>query len=100
MSRIGLNLLTIFTAIKIAGNILLTNTLIFLKMGRSRPQFVYFRSFHIPIQMTNIHLNYKNLKSVYDVLGTQTWGGRMEGAHESTELMLHPAWRNFIKTFQ
>ena len=26
----------------------------FFKMGQSRPLFVYFRSFHIPIQMTNI----------------------------------------------
>ena len=27
---------------------------LFLKMGQSRPLFVYFRSFHIPIQMANI----------------------------------------------
>ena len=51
------------------------------KMGQSRPLFVYFRSFHIPIQMTNI-----NWKSIDGVLGTRTQGGRMEGADESTEL--------------
>ena len=26
------------------------------KMGQSRPLFVYFRSFYIPIQMTNIQV--------------------------------------------
>ena len=41
---------------------------IFLKMGQSRPLFVYFRSFHIPIQMTNIQFE----KSVDGVLGIRT----------------------------
>ena len=48
------------------------------KMGQSRPLFVYFRSFHIPIQMTNIQFEQYKL--------TRTRGGRMEGADESTEL--------------
>ena len=47
-------------------------------MGQSRPLFVYFRSFHIPIQMTNIQFEQYKL--------TRTRGGRMEGADESTEL--------------
>ena len=59
----------------------------FKKMGQSRPLFVYFRSFHIPIQMTNIQFEqYKLKKSIDGVLGTRTRGGRMEGADESTEL--------------
>ena len=56
-------------------------------MGQSRPLFVYFRSFHIPIQMTNTQFEqYKLKKSVDGVLGTWTRGGRMEGADESNEL--------------
>ena len=34
----------------------------FLKMGQSRPLFVYFRCFHIPIQMTNIQFEQFKLK--------------------------------------
>ena len=34
----------------------------FFKMGQSRPLFVYFRSFHIPIQMTNIQFEQYKLK--------------------------------------
>ena len=56
-------------------------------MGQSRPLFVYFRCFHIPIQMTNIQFEqFKLKKSVDGVLGTRTRGGMMEGADESTEL--------------
>ena len=56
-------------------------------MGQSRPLFVYFLSFHIPIQVTNIQFElYKIEKSIDGVLGTQTRGGRMEGADESTEI--------------
>ena len=62
----------------------------FLKMGQSRPLFVYFRSFHIPIQMTIIQFE----KTIDGVLGTQTRGGWMEGADESTELWRHP--KSFI----
>ena len=36
-------------------------------MGRSRPLFVYFRSIHIPIQMTNIQFEQYKLKKVYMV---------------------------------
>ena len=31
------------------------------------------------------------VKSIDGVLGIQTWGGRMEGTDESTELWRHPA---------
>ena len=56
-------------------------------MGQPRPLFVYFRSIHIPIQMTNIQFEqYKLKKSVYGVLWTRTWGSRMEGTDKSTEL--------------
>ena len=34
-------------------------------------------------------------KSEDGVLGIQTWGGRMEGADESTELQRHPSIENF-----
>ena len=54
-------------------------------MDQSRPLFVYFRSFHIPIQMTNIQFE----KSIDGVLGTRSQGGWMEGADKSTELMRH-----------
>ena len=37
-------------------------SMFFLKMGQSRPLFVYFRSFHIPIQMTNIQFEQYKLK--------------------------------------
>ena len=58
-------------------------------MGQSRPLFVYFRSFHIPIQMTNIQFEqYQLKKSIDGVLGTRTRGSRMEGADKSTELWL------------
>ena len=55
-------------------------------MGQSRPLFVYFFSFHIPIQMTNIQFE----QSIDGVLGTRTWVSRMEGTDESTELWRHP----------
>ena len=53
-----------------------------LKNGKFQATFFYFSLFHI----TQI----KYTKSVDGVLGTQTWGGRMEGTDESTELRLHP----------
>ena len=34
----------------------------FLKMGQYRPLFDYFRSFHFPIQMTNIQFEQYKLK--------------------------------------
>ena len=60
-------------------------------MGQYRPLFVYFLSFHIPIQLKNIQFEqYKLKKSINGVCGTRSWGGRMEGADESTELWWHP----------
>ena len=38
------------------------DSIFFKKMGQSRPLFVYFRSFHIPIQMTNIQFEQYKLK--------------------------------------
>ena len=58
-------------------------TLFFLKMGQSRPLFVYFRSFLITI-LIQIE------KSVDGVLGIQTQGHRMVGAEETTELWRSP----------
>jgi len=56
--------------------------LVFLKMGQSRPLFVYFRSFlTISIQIE---------KSVDGVLGIRTRGRRMVGADKTTELRLPP----------
>ena len=59
-------------------------------MGQSRPLFVHFHSFHLPIQMTTMQFEQNKLKKSIDgVLGT-TQGGRTEGADESTELWRHP----------
>ena len=57
---------------------------LFLKMGQTRPLFVYFAIF------------------VDGVLGSRTRGGRIEGADESTELpMAAPvfliSWYEFFK---
>ena len=48
-------------------------------MGQSRPLFVYFCSFLVTI---SIQIE----KSVDGVFGIQTWGRRMAGADETTEL--------------
>ena len=48
-------------------------------MGQTRPLFVYFRSFH----KTNFTVNDT---SVDGGIGNRTWGGRMVGADEFTEL--------------
>ena len=53
---------------------------LFLKWVNSALFFVYFRLFH------TTQFN----KSIDVVLGTQTWGGRMEGAEESSEPWWHP----------
>ena len=51
----------------------------FKKMGQSRPLFVYFHSFLVTIS--------KQIeKSIDGVLGIRTWGLRMVGAGETTEL--------------
>ena len=54
-------------------------------MGQTRPLFVYFR-FMSHIARTNLTINYK---SIDGDTGSRTWGGRMEGADESTELRRH-----------
>ena len=51
-------------------------------MNQIWPLFVYFRSFH----WTNIARIDYNDESTDSVLGTQTQGGRIVGADESTEL--------------
>ena len=40
-----------------------------------------------------------NDKSIEGVLGTRTWGGRMVGADECTELWRHPLRLNYLKLF-
>ena len=57
-------------------------------MGQSRPLFVYFRDFLNTISIIQIE------KSVDGVLGIQTWGRRMVGADETTELW-RPPWASF-----
>ena len=58
--------------------------LCFLKMGQSRPLYVYFRHFLITISIIQIE------KSVDGVLGIQTRGCRMLGTDETTELWRPP----------
>ena len=55
-------------------------------MGQSRPLFVYFRPFLIPITISIIQIE----KSVDGVLGIRTRGRRMVGKDETTELWRHP----------
>ena len=57
----------------------------YLNMGQSRPLFVYFRPFHITNQL-------QIDKSIDGVLGIRTWGRRMEGADETTELWRPPTY--------
>ena len=57
----------------------------FLKKGRCRPLYVYFRYFLITISITQI------VKSVDGLLGIWTWGRRMIGTDETTELW-QPVW--------
>ena len=55
-------------------------------MVQTRPLFLYFQSF----QMTNIaQIDYYDKHELDGVLGTQTWGIRMVGTDESTELWRH-----------
>ena len=65
-----------------------SNENFFLKMGQTRPLFYLFRSFSHDKYSTNLT---RNDKSIDGVLGTQTRGGRMVGADESTELWRHPS---------
>ena len=53
-------------------------------MGQSRPLFVYFRPFLITILIMQIE------KSIDGLLGIWTWGRRMVGADETTELWQLP----------
>ena len=62
-------------------------------MGQSRPLFVYFRSFLIPITISIIQIE----KSVDGVLGIRTRGRRMVGEDKTTELWRHPL-HSFFKT--
>ena len=54
--------------------------ILFFKKGQSRALFVYFRSFLATIPIIQIE------KNIDGVLGIQTWGQRMVGADETTEL--------------
>ena len=55
----------------------------YLKMGQSRPIFVYFRSFLVTISI-------QTEKSIDGVLGIRTWGSMMVGTDETTELWRPP----------
>ena len=57
---------------------------VFLKMGQSRPLFVYFRNFLDTISIIQIE------KSVDGVVGIRTRGRRMIGTDETTELWRPP----------
>ena len=62
-----------------------------LKMGQSRPLFVYFRSF---LNTISIQIE----KSVDGVLRIRTRGRRMVGADETTE-QWRPPMMHFLKGF-
>ena len=74
-------------------------SLSFLKMGQSRPLFVYFRYFLDTISIIQIE------KSIDGVLGIRTQGRRMVGADETTELWRPPQnfhslyFPNYISVF-
>ena len=55
-------------------------------MGKTRPLFVSF-SFFSRDKYSTYTINDKSLDGV---VGTQTWGGRMEVSDKSTELWWHP----------
>ena len=62
----------------------------FLKMGQSRPLFVYFSYFLNTISIIQIE------KSVDGVLGIRTRGRRMVGADKTTELWRPPSPHMFV----
>ena len=62
---------------------------LFLKIGQNPASFCIFSFFSHDTYCRNII----NDKSVDGVLGTQTRGGRMVGADESTELWRHPSFK-------
>ena len=60
----------------------------FKKIGQTRPLFIFDHfSLCKDKYVTNLTINEK---SIDGMLNSQTWGGRMEGADESTELWRHP----------
>ena len=60
-------------------------------MGQSRPLFVYFLPFLVTISI--------QIEKIVDgVLGIQTWGPRMVGTDETTELW-RPAFINLVGSF-
>ena len=58
--------------------------IIFVKLGQSRPLFVYFCSFLVKISIIQIE------KSIDGVLGIRTWGRTMVGTKEIMELWRPP----------
>ena len=58
-------------------------------MGQTLPLFCLFSFFSQYKDKYSTNLT-KDDKSIDGVLGSQTWGGRMDGADESTELWRHP----------
>ena len=67
------------------------HSILFLKMGQTRPLFVYFRSFLITISV-------QIEKSIDGVLGIRTQGRRMVGADKTTELWRPPDFSIFTAT--
>ena len=67
---------------------------LFKNMGQSRPLFVYFRSFLIPITISIIQIE----KSIDGVHGIQTRGRRIVGKEETTELWRHPKIPFFVES--
>ena len=66
-------------------------------MGQSLAIFVYFHSFLILITISIIQIE----KSIDGVLGIRSWGRRMVGKDETTELWRHPPkkYLNFATDF-
>ena len=67
-----------------------TDQILQKNLGQSRPLFVYFRPFPIPITISIIQIE----KSIDGVLGIRTWGRSMVGADYTTEL-----WRAEIALY-
>ena len=65
----------------------------FIKMGQSRPLFVYFRSFLITISI-------QFEKSIDGMLGIRTQGHRMVGTDKTTELWRPPCILSFKFNFK
>ena len=63
-------------------------------MGQTRPLFGLFSFFYTTQDKYSTNFTV-NDKSIDGVLGSQTRGGIMEGADESTELWRHPRTNTF-----